>query len=90
MHCLLSCAQDTASCVHFLPPLCPVLVHHSTPLIKDQFDQNFELLVAELIQNIKPIHENLLISFNYTQIASANISCKFLLVYFSTTFTALP
>ena len=29
MHCLLSCAQDTASCVHFLPPLCPVLVYHS-------------------------------------------------------------
>ena len=28
MHCLVSCAQDTASCVHFLPPLCPVLVYH--------------------------------------------------------------
>ena len=29
MHCLLSCAQDTVSSVHFLPPLCPVLVYHS-------------------------------------------------------------
>ena len=29
MHCLLSCAQDTASRAHFLPPLCPVLVYHS-------------------------------------------------------------
>ncbi len=76
--------------VIFFVPLCNRQSFCHAPLIKDQFDQNFEFLVAELIQNIKPIHENFLISFNYTRIASANISCKFLLVYFSTTFTALP